>query len=110
MADRKSITATQVLDLVQSQDYVCAISGRTLTPETASIDHIVPLGRGGEHAIENVWVVDHQVNLAKGTMTVEEFVSMREEVVAYQNTHRGGKSGGNGTEKAQMVPSEKMLF
>ena len=77
MATKKNnITATEVIDLVQRQGYLCAISGRKLTPETASLDHIIPFSRGGEHSLGNVWVVDHQVNIAKGTMSLEEFVAM----------------------------------
>jgi len=90
MAQSKNITAKEVLDLVRRQGYVCAISGRTLTPETASLDHTVPLGRGGEHSIRNISVVDHQVNIAKGTMTTDEFVVMCKEVAAYQG--RQGES------------------
>lgn len=85
MANKKNITATQVMELVHEQNFRCAISGRGLTPKTASLDHIVPLGKGGEHSIKNVWVVDHQINLAKGTMTFDEFVSMCRDVVNYQN-------------------------
>lgn len=89
MANKKNITASQVLALVNDQGRRCMISGRELTPETASLDHIVPLGRGGEHSIENVWIVDHQVNLAKGTMMLEEFVSMCRDVVHWQELRRG---------------------
>ena len=84
MRKHKSVTATQVLELIKKQNFLCAISGRTLTPETASLDHIIPLGRGGPHSIENVWAVDHHVNVAKGTMTFDEFVAMCREIVAYQ--------------------------
>lgn len=81
----KSVTAKQVLDLVRCQGYVCPISGRQLTPETASLDHTMPLGRGGEHALHNICIIDHQINLAKGTMTSEEFIAMCREVVEYQS-------------------------
>ena len=64
--------------------YRCAISGRELTPETATLDHIIPIARGGKHCIENVWVVHAQVNAAKGTMTVEEFLAVCHDVVKYQ--------------------------
>lgn len=86
MAKPMTVTAKQILRLVEKQGYRCAISGRVLTPETASIDHIVPLGRGGEHALANLWIVDHQVNAAKGTMTTEEFVALCREVAQ----HRAG--------------------
>ena len=114
MANEKNITASQVLDLVKDQDFHCAISGRKLTPETASLDHIVPLGRGGEHSIENVWVVDHRINLAKGTMTVEEFVSMCRDVVQHQDSGpRTQKDTGNESEQTQESsagPPPKSLF
>jgi len=86
--EKQNITATEVVELVQRQGYLCAISGRKLTPETASLDHIIPFSRGGEHSIRNVWVVDHQVNIAKGTMSLEEFLAMCEDVVRWR--HQGG--------------------
>jgi 5-methylcytosine-specific restriction endonuclease McrA len=92
MAKRKNITARQVIDLLKRQGYRCAISGRQLTPETASLDHIVPLGRGGEHGIANVCIVDHRVNIAKGTMTLEEFVSLCRDVVECQD-HKPAADG-----------------
>lgn len=78
------ITAKQVLELVRQQGFRCAISGRALTPETASLDHVVPLARGGPHAIDNVWVVDHEVNTAKGTLPLEGFIAMCRDVVKHQ--------------------------
>lgn len=84
MADKKTVTAKMVMDLVESQKFRCSLSGRVLTPETASLDHVVPLGRGGAHDISNVSVVDHQVNSAKGTMTVDEFVKLCRDVTDHQ--------------------------
>lgn len=72
------------MNLVEEQNYRCALSGRELTPETASIDHVVPIARGGEHNLENLWVVDQQVNSAKGTMTLEEFLSVCNDVISHR--------------------------
>ncbi len=88
MPNGKNITAKQVMGLVHKQSFLCAISGRTLTPETASLDHIVALGRGGQHAIDNVWVVDHQVNTAKGTLSLDEFIEVCRDVVRWQDQIR----------------------
>ena len=88
MGEIRTISARQVIERVKQQDFRCAISGRMLTPETASLDHILPLSRGGEHSFENVWVVDHQINIAKGTMTLEEFVNMCRQVTQYQDGRR----------------------
>lgn len=85
MHDRKAVTAKQILELVERQQYRCALSGRTLTPETASLDHIVPLNRGGPHEIANLWILEHSVNRAKGTQLVSEFLAMCKDIV---NTQR----------------------
>lgn len=62
--------------MIESQAYLCAISGWSLTPETASLDHITPVSRGGElKAIANVQIVHTVINRMKGTMTNEEFIS-----------------------------------
>lgn len=79
----KPVKASQIREMVERQNYKCALTGRDLTPETASLDHVIPVARGGDHSVENLWVVHHQVNTAKGTMTVEEFVQMCREVVSH---------------------------
>jgi hypothetical protein len=68
----------------------------------------MPVARGGKHCIDNVWVVDAQINAAKGTMTVEEFLAVCRDVVDHQtrlaieraNTTRNDKppagTGGEG--------------
>lgn len=85
MSGGGKITAKRVLALIERQRFRCAISGRELTPETASLDHIVPLARGGKHELENVWAVDYQVNMAKGALSVEEFVALCREIVHHQD-------------------------
>lgn len=44
------------------------LSGRH--PMAASLDHIVPLNKGGEHSRENVWTVHFACNAAKGDREV----------------------------------------
>ena len=93
MGSRNTINATEVMDLIKHQAFRCAISGRDLTPETASLDHIVPLGAGGEHSLANVWAVDHQVNTAKGTLSLEDFMSICRDVAAHQRKVREQGAG-----------------
>jgi 5-methylcytosine-specific restriction endonuclease McrA len=76
------VTTDNVLRLIEWQHYRCALTGRALTPETASLDHIVPVRSGGEHRIENTQVLHRDVNWAKTTMTTDEFVQLCREVVA----------------------------
>jgi len=80
----ETIKSREVLDLLERQDYTCPLTGRKLTPETASLDHVVPLCRDGHHAIENIWIVDCQANAAKGTLSAEEFIHLCQEVTEHQ--------------------------
>lgn len=70
------ISRGELLALIESQGYKCALTGELLTPSTASVDHAIPLARGGDHSIQNCIIVLGSVNAAKGTMTVDEFVDM----------------------------------
>jgi 5-methylcytosine-specific restriction endonuclease McrA len=85
MQTKRSVTTTQIKKLIESQNYRCALTNRPLTPETASLDHKQPISRGGTHEVANLWVVEHFVNTAKGSLTVEEFVSMCRDVVRHQD-------------------------
>ena len=70
------VSVPEVLELMEKQRFECALSGRELTPETAVLDHVIPVARGGEHRIENAQVLDAEVNRAKGTLTNDEFIEL----------------------------------
>lgn len=74
--------------MLSKQNYQCALTGRKLTPENCSIDHIVPLCKGGIHSIENAQLVVAEVNHAKGSLTEEEFLQLCSDVVAYAGKKR----------------------
>jgi hypothetical protein len=75
------INVANVLRLLEWQNYRCALTGRLLTPETASLDHIVPVRDGGKHAVENVQVLHKDINRAKSTLAHEQFIQLCREVV-----------------------------
>ena len=75
------VSTENVLRLLESQQYRCALTGRDLTPETAALDHIVPIRCDGQHAIENTPVLHEDVNRAKGSLTNEELIQMCHEVI-----------------------------
>ena len=81
----EKITARQLRNLLEQQRYRCAITGRELTPQTASIDHREPLARGGPHAASNLQIVHCDVNAAKNTMTQDEFIAMCREVARFHD-------------------------
>lgn len=76
MREVPKVGRRELVSLVESQGFRCQLSGWELKPENASLDHKMPVSRGGDHAIENLQVLDFRVNKAKGTMTNDEFVEM----------------------------------
>lgn len=79
------VSTANVLRLLQHQRHRCALTGRTLEPNTASLDHIIPVRSGGEHAIQNTQVLHKDVNKAKTTMTNDEFIQLCLEVVQHSS-------------------------
>lgn len=54
-------------ELVAERDgWRCAICGKRVTRKTWSLDHIVPLARGGSHTYENVTLAHLRCNIARG--------------------------------------------
>lgn len=70
-------------DLLESQGYCCALTGRPLTPQVAQLDHVQPISKGGKNVKTNAQILHAQVNQAKGTMSQDEFIEMCREVVRW---------------------------
>lgn len=83
------LSRKRLFELLEQQQYRCAISGRELTPENATVDHVVPLAKGGEHCASNAQLLDDEINRAKGTKTNEEFLAICQEVVAHNRGNHG---------------------
>jgi 5-methylcytosine-specific restriction endonuclease McrA len=86
------VCTENVMRLLAYQKYRCALTRRELTPETAALDHIIPIRLGGAHAMENVQVLHKDVNRAKGSFTNEAFIDMCREVVALWRKLRPGSA------------------
>jgi len=71
----RKVTAEALYRKLQRQQFRCALSGVLMEPDDASLDHIVPLSKGGEHNMDNVQVVHKDVNRMKGQMSQEEMVN-----------------------------------
>jgi hypothetical protein len=69
----RQLTSTFLAQLIRKQEYRCALSGVTLTPDTAALDHIVPYSEGGKHTRDNVQWVHEEVNRMKGQLGSREF-------------------------------------
>lgn len=81
VAKPDTIKAGELMAMIKAQGYRCLYSGRDLTPERASVDHITPVSRGGTSGAMNLAIVDMDVNTAKASMTIAEFLAVCRDVV-----------------------------
>ena len=73
--DSGHITGKSLFKQIKQQHYRCHLSGIVLDVCDASVDHIIPLSRGGTNTMDNVAIVHATINRMKGTMTDAEFAS-----------------------------------
>ena len=73
---KNKATAKQLMELIVSQEYRCALSGVLLTPATAALDHKLAVSAGGSDAIDNLQWVSQDVNRAKGAIEQDAFITM----------------------------------
>jgi 5-methylcytosine-specific restriction endonuclease McrA len=90
------VTSRKLLQLLRDQDFKCVLTGRTLTPDNCSLDHIVPIANGGEHVMGNVQLVCMEVNRAKSMMGNDEFVQLCHDVASCMNAYTPQSMGPSG--------------
>ena len=76
-----------LLALLESQGYLCALTGVRLEIATAELDHKIPVCRGGTNDLSNLQWIHKSINRAKGTMTNEEFIEACLKVAAKHQGH-----------------------
>lgn len=84
--DGNTVDLNFLRDLLEQQEYRCAISGDQLTPSNFALDHIVPLANEGSCTTENCQIVTKEINRAKNTMDQERFIAMCKRIA--KNSHR----------------------
>lgn len=78
-----TVTRDGILHVIEQQQRRCALTGRHLLPDEATLDHNLPVSRGGEHTLSNIQILHRDVNRAKSTMTNAEFIALCCEVAAW---------------------------
>jgi CRISPR/Cas system Type II protein with McrA/HNH and RuvC-like nuclease domain len=65
---------------------ICYLTGQPINLENLneySLDHIIPLSKGGESNLENLGVATKQANQCKSDLTHEEFIEMCKTVLIH---------------------------
>jgi hypothetical protein len=83
VAYENNITQSSLVRKIEEQGFRCKLSGVLITTGTASLDHLVPVSKGGAHTNDNVAWVHSEINRMKGQLSLEEFVAWCAKVVQY---------------------------
>jgi 5-methylcytosine-specific restriction endonuclease McrA len=60
-------------NLLIRDNFCCQYCGKALTPNTATIDHVIPRSKKGKHSLENTVCACKPCNNIKGDMSLSEF-------------------------------------
>ena len=78
-------------ELLEKQEYKCAITGRELTPENTTAEHITPLRSGGKHGLDNIYLVDDKASKIKRYLTEDEVINLASDIIATRGHEYGLK-------------------
>lgn len=75
MSNNRKYTNAQknLIERIKKEQHRCCYCGKKLVLEDRTIDHIVPLNRGGQTMEKNLAVACAECNLEKSDMTLEEY-------------------------------------
>lgn len=60
-------------DVITRDGLICYLCAITLTWDSATLDHVIPLARGGSHSLDNLRVCCGTCNRRKHTRTLDEY-------------------------------------
>ena len=85
MAERRKFSDYEKKSVSAKCNGTCAICGNPVKYKKMTIDHIVPLSKGGTNGMDNLQLACKRCNLMKADFTAEEFVGKIHEI---SNHHR----------------------
>lgn len=77
------ITYLDLYALAKRQKLRCALTGDSLSRDTISVDHIIPLSKGGMNVPNNLRLVTYDVNIVKNSLNDSDFLALCKKVVEH---------------------------
>lgn len=75
-SSKKVPTAAEFEAWLEAQEFVCSYTGVNLSKHDFSVDHKIPIDRGGSNQLDNLCICSPTANNEKGTMTDVEYRSL----------------------------------
>ena len=87
---RKHFSDAERKELYNRADGYCQLCGRKITISNFTVDHIIPLGRGGNNSMSNVQAVCKVCNQFKANIFPEQFIDRITEIFMFQMEKQHG--------------------
>lgn len=81
---RKQFSQTERVKIYNKSKGRCAICGKFIPYDSFTIDHIIPLAKGGTNAMDNLQVACSVCNLIKQDILPEDLMNKLTEIILYQ--------------------------
>lgn len=81
---RKKFSSKERAKIYNKNKGKCAICGRFVSYDDFTIDHIIPLSRGGENKLTNLQCTCYVCNQIKHDILPEDFMDKLSEIILYQ--------------------------
>lgn len=78
---RPAIKSFDLWKLAKKQKLICVLTGEKLTFENISLDHIIPVSKGGTNNISNLQLVTRHANTIKNNMNMDELLLLCRKIV-----------------------------
>ena len=81
---RKHFSSIERMKIYNKSKGKCAICGKFVSYDSFTVDHIIPLAKGGTNAMDNLQVACSVCNLIKQDILPEDLMNKLTEIILYQ--------------------------
>lgn len=82
---RKSFTQTERTNIYDRNHGRCAICGRYVPFTDFTVDHIIPISKGGTNSMDNLQCACKTCNMIKQDILLEDLIEKLSEIILYQS-------------------------
>lgn len=88
MSARKAVKSRIFKRRDRREPILCYFCGNALTRKTATVDHLLPIARGGTNHMDNIVIACRLCNARKGPLTAGEFIGLSGDPAALKQAVR----------------------